>query len=102
MSWIIARYFLSLGNVALSLVVAVGALAYCAVFQRPFLLGLFKSAEQIRTNLVSFSGWPDGEIIARLVLHDSTIVLMFFTLAARAVLGLIVILFGLLFNRQGY
>jgi hypothetical protein len=99
MHWLIARYFLSLGNVALSLVVAVGALAYCAVYQRPFLLQLFKQAAHIRDNLVSFGAWPDGEIIARLVLHESTIVLMFFTLAARALMGLVTLIIGLFFTR---
>lgn len=100
MSWLFARYFLSLGNVALSLVVAVFALAYCAIYQRTFLLQLFKQAAHVRDWLVTMSGWPDGEIIARLVLHESTIVMMFFTLVTRAILGLIVLLFGLMINRN--
>jgi hypothetical protein len=99
MSWLFARYFLSLGNVALSLFLAIMALAYCAIYQRPFLLQLFKQAAHVRDWLVTMTAWPDGEIIARLVLHESTIVMMFFTLITRAVLGLIVILFGLMFNR---
>ena len=100
MSWIFARYFLSLGNVALSLVVAIFALAYCVIYNQPFLLQLFKQAEHLRSNIVSLTGSPAMELIARMVLHDSTIVMMFFTLLARAILGLVVILFGLIFNRN--
>ena len=99
MHWLFVRYFMSLGNVALALVMAVVALGYCAVYQRPFLLQLFKQAAQIRDHLVTIVSWPDGEIVARLVLHESSLVLMFFTLASRAVLGLVQLIFGLATRR---
>jgi hypothetical protein len=102
MHWLIARYFLSLGSVALSLVMAVAALAYCAVYQRPFLLQLFKYAAQIRDHLVTIGGWPDGEIVARLILHESTLVLMFFTLAMRALFGAVQLIFSAMFGRRDY
>ena len=99
MHWLVLRYFVSLGNVAVSLVLAVLALGYCAVYQRTFLLQLFKQAAQIRDQIVSLVSWPDGEIVARLVLHESSLVLMFFTLGARAVLGLIQLIFGIVTKR---
>ena len=99
MHWLIIRYFVSLGNVALALVMAVLALGYCAVYQRPFLLQLFKQAAQIRDHLVSAVSWPDGEIVARLVLHESSLVLMFFTLAARAALGLVQLMYAIATKR---
>lgn len=99
MGWLVTRYFLSIGNVAMSLVVALAALAYCAVYQRPFLLQLFKQAAQVRDHLVTMNAFPDGEIIARLVLHESSLVLMFFTLLSRAVLGLGVLIFQFAFKR---
>lgn len=88
MHWLIARYFLSLGNVALSLVVGLAALAATAIYNEALLLQLLKYAASVRDWLVSFNGWPKAEIVARLVLHESSILLMFYTIATRAVLGL--------------
>lgn len=82
------RYFMSLGSVAASLVLGVVALAWCAIYNEQLLLGLFKTAAAVRDWLVSFKNWPKMEIIARFVLHESSILLMFFTLMSRAVIGL--------------
>ena len=88
MHWLFARYFLSLGNVAISLVVGLAALAATAIYNEALLLQLLKYAASVRDWLVSFNGWPKAEIVARLVLHESSILLMFYTIATRAVLGL--------------
>jgi site-specific recombinase len=100
--WAIFRYFLSLGNVAISLVLAVLALGYCAVYERPMLLSLSKAAAQIRDKILTLMPWADGEIIARLVLHESTVLLMFFTIGARAVIGLLQLIGGFIFKRYEY
>ena len=90
MNWL--RYFLSLGNVASSLVLGLIALAACAIYNEGLLLQLLKYAASIRDWLVKFEGWPKAEIVARLVLHESSILLMFFTMMARAVTGLFMML----------
>lgn len=92
MHWLTARYFLSLGNVAVSLVLGLVALAATAIYNEALLLQLLKYASSIRDWLVSFNGWPKAEIVARLVLHESSILLMFFTLMARAVTGLFILM----------
>ncbi len=86
------KYFLSIGSVAFSLLLGVIALGLCAIYNEQLLLSLFKSAAAVRDWLVSFKNWPKMEIIARLVLHESSILLMFFTLMARAVIGLFLLL----------
>ena len=86
MNWV--RYFVGLGSVASSLVLGLVALALCAIYNEGLLLQLLKYAASIRDWLVSFRGWPKAEIVARLVLHESSILLMFFTMMARAVTGL--------------
>jgi hypothetical protein len=91
MGWLVTRYFLSLGNVAMSLLVAVLALALCAIYNEALLLQLLRSAAGVRDWLVTFQGWPKAELISRLVLHESSVLLMFFTLMARAVIGLFVL-----------
>jgi hypothetical protein len=98
--WMIFRYFVSLGTVAVSLVAAVLALGYCAVYQRPLLLQLSKAAGTIRDQILALVPWADGEIIARLVLHESTVLLMFFTIGARAVIGLVQMILGLALKRH--
>ena len=69
-----------------------GFIASMEAFERnpneALLLQLLKYAASVRDWLVSFNGWPKAEIVARLVLHESSILLMFYTIATRAVLGL--------------
>ncbi len=93
MGWLTARYLLSLGNVAFSLLVGLVALAATAIYNEALLLQLLKYAASIRDWLVSFQGWPKAEIVARLVLHESSILLMFYTLMSRAVIGFFVLIF---------
>ena len=54
---------------------------------------LLKYAGSIRDWLVSFQGWPKAEIVARMVLHESSILVMFYTLMSRAVIGFFVLIF---------
>jgi hypothetical protein len=76
------RYFLSLGNVFFSLILGVASLAFCAIFFENFTLEM------------SHSTSPKMEIIARLILHESAILVVGFTIAARIVLGAIIMFFA--------
>lgn len=92
------RYFLSLGNVAFSMVLGVIALGACAIYNEQLLLVLLKYANSVREWIVSFNGSPKMEIIARFALHDSSILLMFFTLMSRIVVGIVIALVSSLFG----
>jgi len=92
------RYFLSLGNIAFSMILGMIALAACAVYNEQLLLGMLKQAEVVRGWVTSVSGVPKMEIIGRLVLHESSILLMFFALLARIVVGIIIALVSGLFG----
>ncbi len=98
MHFLTLRYFLSLGNIAFSMILGMVALAACAVYNEQLLLGMLKQAEVMRGWITSISGVPKMEIIGRLVLHESSILLMFFTLLARIVVGLIIALVSGLFG----
>ena len=88
------RYFLSLGNVFFSLILGVASLAFCAIFFENFTLELLKGADSLREWLVSQSTSPKMEIIARLILHESAILVVGFTIAARIVIGAIILFFA--------
>jgi len=92
------RYFLSLGNVAFSMLLGVAALAACAIYNAPLLNVMIRYAGAVREWVVSISGSPNMELISRFVLHDSSILLMFFTLLARVVVGLIIGFISFLFG----
>lgn len=92
MHLVMTRYFLSLGNVAFSMVLGVVALAACAIYNAPLLNVMIRYAGSVREWVVSISGSPNMELISRFVLHDSSILLMFFTLMARIVVGLVIAL----------
>ena len=92
------RYFLSLGNVAFSMLLGVAALAACAIYNAPLLNVMARHAGAVREWVVSISGSPNMELISRFVLHDSSILLMFFTLMARVVVGLIIGFVSFLFG----
>ena len=92
------RYFLSLGNVAVSMLLGVAALAACAIYNAPLLNVMIRYAGSVREYFVSFSGSPNMELISRFVLHDSSILLMFFTLMARIVIGFVIALVSYLFG----
>jgi hypothetical protein len=93
------KQILSLGNVAFSLVLGVMALVLTFAFYPQFTLGLMRGAAGIKEQIVSLTGNPQYEIIARTVLHESSILLMGFTLAARVVMGVILSFVHGLFSR---
>jgi hypothetical protein len=92
------RYFLSLGNVAFSMVLGVLALAFCAIYNQSMLLGMLKYASSVREWIVAASGSPKMELIARFALHETSILLMFFTLMARIIVGLLIAMVSGLFG----
>ncbi len=92
------RYLLPLSHVFTSMVLGVAALAACAVYNAPLLNVMIRYAGALREWIVSISGSPNMELISRFVLHDSSILLMFFTLLARIVTSLIGALLASLFG----
>lgn len=80
------------------MVLGVAALAACAVYNAPLLNVMIRYAGALREWIVSISGSPNMELISRFVLHDSSILLMFFTLLARIVTSLIGALLASLFG----
>jgi hypothetical protein len=95
------RYFLSLGNVAFSMVLGVAALAACAIYDLPLLNSMLEYAGSVRSWIIKVSGSPAMEAIGRLVLHESSILLMFFTLIARVVVGIVIAVISTLFGGRG-
>ena len=93
------RQLLSLGNVALSLFLGVAALVLTFAFFPQFTLSLMRGAAGVKEQVVSLTGNPQYEIIARTVLHESSILLMGFTLVARIVVGLLLSFAHGLFSR---
>ena len=69
-------------------------LARLLPFFENFTLELLKGADSLREWLVSQSTSPKMEIIARLILHESAILVVGFTIAARIVLGAIIMFFA--------
>ncbi len=94
------KQLLSIGNVASSLFLGLGALVLSFVYFPDFVLGLMRGAASIRERIVSFAGNSQYEIAARTVLHESSIVLMGFTLAARVVTGVLLTFVHGLFSRD--
>jgi hypothetical protein len=94
------KQILSLGNVAVSLFLGVAALVLTFAFLPQFTLGLMRGAAGLKEQVVSLTGNPQYEIIARTVLHESSILLMGFTLAARIVVGIILSFAHGLFSRD--
>ncbi|HRK19395.1 MAG TPA: hypothetical protein PK970_10605 [Hyphomicrobiaceae bacterium] len=101
MSVYTVRYLLSLGNVAMSLVLGVIAMVLCYVAYPNLMLSLFKAALGLKAWIVSFSSNPQHEIIARTVLHESSIVLMGFTLLSRIVVGMFIAIGARLIHGSG-
>lgn len=93
-----ARYFLSLGNVAFSLVLGVLAIALCAMFYEDTALQLLKLAGGLREWIFARITSPKMEFVARLVLHESAIMLMGFTMLSRIVVGAVITFFAWLFT----
>ena len=102
MSIYTTRYFLSLGNVAVSLILGVIALIACYALYPNLTLSLFKGAQGIKEWIVSLTGNPQYEIIGRTVLHESSIVLMGFTLLSRIVVGAVIALGSRIIHGRDY
>jgi hypothetical protein len=94
------KQILSLGNVAMSLFLGVAALVLTFAFFPQFTLSLMRGAAGVKESVVSLTGNPQYEIIARTVLHESSILLMGFTLVARIVMGIILSFVHGLFSRD--
>ncbi len=101
MGYFSTRYFLSLGNVAVSLVLGVVAFALCFLIYPDFTEQLLKGASSVKEVIVSGMGNAHYRNVGRFVLHESSIVLMGFTLAARIVVGALIALFSKLSAGRG-
>ncbi len=92
-------YFRSLWTVAFSFLLAVAMLSYCAIYQRPFLFQLVKQAKTVKNYLVDLIPSTDAQLFADIIIHESSLLLMFFTLAARLVFAIGEMLFSFVFKR---
>ncbi len=93
MSVLSARYFLSLGNVAFSLILGALALAFCWIYFPEFTLNLFKYASQLREWLFSQGMSAKYEVMVRALVDDRQIVYMGFVLFSRFIVGLFISFF---------
>ena len=87
-----ARFFLSLGNVFLSLVLGAAALAFSLFFFPEATLQLYKWARTLGETLLS-GVWPAHyEPVLRALADERLIVYMGFVLATRSIVGLLLLL----------
>jgi hypothetical protein len=93
------RYFLSLGNVALSLVLGVLAMGFFFYYYPDQFLQLQRGAAGVREWLANHAWSARSESIIRFLLEDKQILLMGFTLVTRVITGLIIGSIHSLFNR---
>jgi hypothetical protein len=89
----------AIGNVAVSLILGALLFALCFIYYEDTMLVLIKQAAVMRDWIVSYRSWPKAEIVTRLVLHESTILFMFFTIAARIILSLVTGILSFIFRR---
>ena len=92
-------FFRSLWTVVISFLLAVAALSFCAVYQRPFLYEIVKRAKAVKARLVELIPSTDAQLFADIVIHESSLMLMFFTISARLVIGLAQLLWSFVFKR---
>lgn len=86
------RFFLSLGNVFFSLILGAVALGFGLFYFPDATLQLFKWAGSIRETLIS-GNWPARyEVVLRALVDERQIVYMGFVLAARILVGLLIML----------
>jgi high-affinity K+ transport system ATPase subunit B len=95
-------YFKSLWTVAFSFLLAVAMLSFCAIYQRPFLFQIVQRAKAVKGYLVDLIPSTDGALFADIVIHESSLMLMFFTMAARLLIGILQMLFSFVFKRYEY
>jgi hypothetical protein len=93
------RYFLSLGNIALSLVLGVLAMGFFYYFPETF-LQLQRGAASLREWLAAHAWSSRSESIIRFLLEDKQILLMGFTLVTRVITGLVIGFVHSLFDRN--
>jgi hypothetical protein len=87
-----ARFFLSLGNVFFSLILGAVALGIGLFYFPDATLQLFKWAGSLRETLIS-GNWPSRyEVVLRVLVDERQIVYMGFVLAARIIVGLVIML----------
>lgn len=87
MGFLTMRYFLSLGNVAISLFLGALLFALCAIYNPEMLERIFGYAGAIRDWFLSMISNPQIRVLLRPVVHESSIVLMLFTLISRVIVG---------------
>jgi hypothetical protein len=92
-------YFKSLWTVAFSFLLAVAGLSFCAVYQRPFLYEIVKRAKAIKSQIVDLIPSTDAQLFADIVIHESSLLLMFFTMMARLVIGIAQMLWSFIFKQ---
>jgi hypothetical protein len=84
-----ARFFLPLGNVAISLILGAVALGFFWYYFPDWTLVLFKWAGSIRETVVS-GYWPARyEVVIRALVDERQIVYMGFVIVTRIILGLL-------------
>lgn len=94
------KYFLSLGNVAFSLILGALALAFCWIYFPSFTLSLFKYASQLREWVFSQGMSAKYEVMVRALVDDRQIVYMGFVLFTRLVVGLVISFIFWLFRSE--
>jgi hypothetical protein len=87
MGFLTMRYFLSLGNVAVSLFLGALLFALCAIYNPVLLETIFGYAAIIRDRFLTMISNDHLRVVLRPVVHESSIVLMMFTLLSRIVVG---------------
>jgi hypothetical protein len=92
MGYLTMRYFLSLGNVAVSLFLGALLFALCAIYDPMLLESIFARAQALRDWFLSLISNPQIRVLLRPVVHESSIVLMFFTIFSRIIVGAVIAL----------
>lgn len=95
-----ARFLLSLGNVFFSLILGAVALGCSLYFFPDSTLSLFRAAGALRETLISGISPARYDAMVRTVVEERQIVYMGFVLAARFVVGLLMLLFARLVSRR--
>ena len=88
------RYFLSLGNVASSLVLGCLAMGAIWYYAPDWFVSLQRGSGSVKEWISSWPFWSTrAESFLRLLLHESSILLVGFTLVTRIVVGAFITLF---------
>lgn len=93
------RYFLSLGNIALSLILGVLAMGFVFLYMPDTFVQLQRGASAIKSWLLAHAWSPRSESVIGLLLEEKQILLMGFTIVTRVITGLVIGFVHSLFNR---